>query len=317
MSVSGLAAQGPRPIVEKAVGDAESDLLFVPLAPCRVIDTRFGGGPLAAGETRPFEVAGTANFPAQGGTAGGCGVPLGATTPLAAAAVLNFVAVGPAGPGHMTAWEFGQPIPGASTINYAAVPGLNIANGVIVPIAGVSTLDKDLNIQAAVSAVHVVVDVTGYFTRFPLEQFQNGLKSEVVATSSATLVDLDDGACHELLTCTVTAPALGKVVVEAWTQVVVNHTSGITDRFVMQVETAGAVSCPNGDSVDASDYEIPGGLGTNPDVDFTLSHGRAFTISNGQTVTYRLSGQMVNGAAGAINPDQVENSRMLCTFIPD
>jgi hypothetical protein len=49
-------------------------------------------------------------------------------------------------------------------------------------------------------------------------------------------------------------------------------------------------------------------------VDFTISHGRAFTINEGQTRTYRLSGQMINGANSG---DEIENSRMICTFIPD
>jgi hypothetical protein len=301
------------PVTAAAVGDPGSDLLFVPLPPCRVIDTRFGGGKMVPAQQRDFKVAGTTGFEAQGGNAGGCGVPVGATDPLAAAVVINFIAVEPAGEGHMTAWEFGQPEPFASIINYANV-GLNIANGVIIPIAGVSSVAKDLSIIAAVSGVHVVADVTGYFTRFPVEQFQGGLKSQVVTATNTTLVDLASGGCQELLSCAVTAPAAGTVVVEAWSQIVVSHTAGTTDRFVMQLETAAAVSCPADHSVDASQYEVPGALGTNADVDFTLSHGKSFPITAGATLTFRLSGKMVTGAS---NLDKVENSRLLCTFIPN
>jgi hypothetical protein len=301
------------------IGDPESDLLFVPLPPCRIIDTRFAGGKMAPSEKRDFEVAGTANFEAQGGNPGGCGVPLGATEPEAAAVAINFIAVEPGGGGHLVAWEFNQTEPFASIINYANV-GLNIANGVIVPIAGVSTIDKDLSIRAAVSPTHVVADVTGYFTRFPVGQFEGGLKSQVVIGTNTTLVDLGDGGCHQLLTeqqtCTVTAPAAGNVLVEAWSQVVVGHTMGTADRFIMQIETANPVTCPADDTVNASDYEIPDAVGTNADVDFTLSHGRTFPVSAGQNVTYRLSGKMVSGASSS-PPDQVENSRLICTFIPD
>src|SRR4051812_36524805 len=42
----------PQNVTAQAVGDAASDLLFVPLAPCRIIDTRLGGGKIASGATR-------------------------------------------------------------------------------------------------------------------------------------------------------------------------------------------------------------------------------------------------------------------------
>lgn len=300
--------------VEPALGNPESDLLFVPVEPCRIIDTRLAGGMLAPGSQRHFEVAGTANFESQGGNAGGCDVPLGAATPLAAAVVINFIAVGPQGPGHLRAWEFGQTPPNASIINYAAVSGLNIANGVVVPIAGVSSIDKDLSIDASTSPTFIVADVTGYFTRFPSEQFQGGLKSTVITTQNTTPIGLSSGACQELNTCTVTTPSAGTVIVEAWGQFVADHTAGTLDRVALGIETANPVVCNDSDSVDASDFEVSAALGSNPDVDFTVSHGRAFTQAAGQTLTYRLSGQMLSGANTG---DAIENSRMICTFIPD
>lgn len=308
-------ADGPiRNVTQQALGDAESDLLFVPVEPCRVLDTRSGGGPIAANMQRHFEVAGTANFEAQGGNPGGCGIPLGMSEPIAAAVVINFIAVSPSGPGNLRAWEFGQPAPLASVINYAKVTGLNIANGVVVPIAGVASLDKDLTIQADTNATQVVADVTGYFTRFPIEQFQGGLKSTVITTPNTTLTGLEDGACKQLNSCEVTALSDGTVIVEAWAQFVAHHTSGILDRVAIGIETADPVVCNDDDSVDASDFEVSAALGSNPDVDFTISHGRAFTLGAGQTQTYRLSGRMVDGANVG---DKIENSRMICTFIPD
>ena len=305
---------GPRSLTAQALGDPESDLLFVPVAPCRIIDTRLAGGLMAANQVRHFEVAGTANFEAQGGKAGGCGIPLGATTPLAAAVVINVIAVGPQGAGHLRAWEFGQAAPNASIINYANVSGLNIANGVVVPISGVASTDKDLTIDANISATFVVADITGYFTRFPAEQFQGGLKSTVINVDKTTLTSLSDGACKELNTCTVTTDVPGTVIVEAWGQFVANHTAGTLDRVEIGVETVDTVVCNTSDTVDVSDFEVSAALGTNPDVDFTVSHGRSFSQAAGQTRTYRLSGQMTSGANAG---DAIENSRMICTFIPD
>jgi hypothetical protein len=302
-------------VTAAVVGDSESDLLFVPLSPCRIIDTRSGGGILNVDQARHFKVAGTDGFPEQGGTAGGCGVPQGATTPLAAAVMINLIAVDAQGRGNMGAWEFNQPEPFASAINFQALnPPMNIANGLIVPIAGVSTLTHDLTVEARISRVHLIADVTGYFTRFPVENFQGGLKSELITSDLATLTDMSDGACKELNSCTVTAEVDCTVVVEAWAQFVVNHTAGTLDRVAIGIETVSPVVCNDSDSVNASDFEVSAGHGTNPDVDFTVSHGRSFAQTAGTTRTYRLSGQMLSGANSG---DEIENSRLICTFIPD
>jgi hypothetical protein len=191
---------------------------------------------------------------------------------------------------------------------------MNIANAIIVPIAGISTLDFDLNVMASFSRVHLIADVAGYFTRFPVEQFQSGLKSTVLTHDITTLTDMSDGGCKELNTCTITADANGTVIVEAWGQFVVSHTAGTLDRVAIGVETAATVSCNDSDTVNASDFEVPAALGTNVDVDFTVSHGRSFPQAAGQTKTYRLSGQMLSGANTG---DAIENSRLICTFIPD
>jgi hypothetical protein len=296
-----------------AVGDPTSDLLFVPIAPCRVIDTRLGGGQMAAGETRNFEVTGSTNFAAQGGNPSGCGIPQGATTPEAAAVMINLVAVDATGKGNLVAWQFGQPQPTAASINYANI-GMNIANGLIVPISGVATDASDLSIKASFSPVQIVADVTGYFTRFPVENFQGGLKSSLTTIDNTTLIPLTDSGCKEFNSCTVTADADGTVVVEAWGQFVAGHTAGTLDRVAIGIETVSPVVCNDPDSVNSSDFEVPASLGSNPDVDFTVSHGRSFHQSAGTTRTYRLSGQMLSGAGTG---DAIENSRLICTFIPD
>ena len=269
-----LAGDGPpKPAVAAAVGDANSDLLFVPLAPCRVIDTRKAGGKILINTTRAFRVAGTTGFEAQGGEAGGCNVPIGAASPLAAAVMINLVAVDVDGKGNLRAWEFGQTEPVATSINFQKVD-MNIANGLIIPIAGISSQSADLNVQANFTNAHLVADVTGYFTRFPVESFQGGLKSSLKTSDFTTLINLGDGACHELNSCTVTTDVPGKVVVEAWGQFVMEHAAGTLDRVAIGVETVDPVVCLDPDSVNASDYEVPASLGSNPDVDFTISHGR-------------------------------------------
>lgn len=144
--------------VNGVLGAANGDLVFTPVVPCRIIDSRIEGGRLVAGTPRDYDVAGALG--GQGG-APNCAVPEGA----ASAVVLNFVAVGPVGNGNLRAWPFGQPVPIASVINYTT--GVNIANGVVIGICdpGAGACAKDFTVRADSSDVNLVVDVMGYFSR--------------------------------------------------------------------------------------------------------------------------------------------------------
>ncbi len=161
------------------VARGADNLVFVPLAPCRVIDTRVSGagGALVAGTPRTFFVRGPtrdyATTPNQGGSPTGCGIPdltsdVSPFQNIAKAVAINIVAVGPAGAGDLRAWPANQTAPNASVINYAVDPGpLNIANGVIVPMCDEVTATPcstgDITFRADVSGTQLVVDVVGYF----------------------------------------------------------------------------------------------------------------------------------------------------------
>ena len=154
--------QGPH---TKVLGSATNDLVYTPLAPCRIFDSRPGSGvqghdsgPLPAGTPFAIDVA--------GGAAGSCGVPF----PEAKAAVLNFIAVAPGGAGDLRAWPWDSSNPAppnSSVINYSNVPGLNLANGLVVPICNTATAtggscSHDLFLRTDVASTHVVIDVLGY-----------------------------------------------------------------------------------------------------------------------------------------------------------
>jgi hypothetical protein len=144
----------------------DEGLIFHPVAPCRVFDTRpgqGGPGPLAPGVPFPFHIVGsTSNFGAQGGNTGGCSVPgyLG-STPRVKAAMLNFVAVNPQGAGNLRAWPADQAVPNASIINYTTAT--NIANGVIVPVSQDAQEGQDIMLRADGAGTNVLADVLGYF----------------------------------------------------------------------------------------------------------------------------------------------------------
>jgi hypothetical protein len=305
-----------RNVTASALGDGTSSLTFVPLPPCRIIDTRnSGAGKMNPLETRDFQVAGVTEFSPQGGTTGGCGVPAGSAVPAAAAVMVNLVAVDPEGGGNILAWPYGQTMPNASSLNFQKLtPTMNVANGLIVPIAGTNLVPADLHIQARQNRVHVVADVTGYFTRFPIEQFEN-TKKTITVVSDGGAVDLSAGACAEVNSCTITAGASGQVIVRAWAQIQLDHGTNVGgDRIAVGVKNIDPTNCSNNDqSINATDYEIPDSLPAESGIEWTLSHKRIYT-QNGGTKTYYINAKVITGASAG---DTIQNSRMVCTFIPN
>jgi uncharacterized repeat protein (TIGR03803 family) len=138
--------------------------LFYAVTPCRIIDTRNTTTPaLPINTTVSFKanlVGPTGSYATQGGSTSGCGIPTDAK-----AIFFNFVAVNVSGSGYLQAWAFGSPIPTASVLNYAAIPNLNIANGIVLPVCNPSTATctNDLNVQANQATMQLVTDVVGYF----------------------------------------------------------------------------------------------------------------------------------------------------------
>jgi hypothetical protein len=127
---------------------AHAQYSFYALNPCRVVDTRnangVNGGPImGSGTTRSFAVRGV------------CGVPTSAK-----AVSLNLAVTGMTLGGYVTLWPSGITQPTISSINFAGTePAL--ANGAIV---GLSTNAQDLSVfDGSNSAVHIIIDVTGYF----------------------------------------------------------------------------------------------------------------------------------------------------------
>ena len=119
-------------------------LQFVPVTPCRVVDTRsadgsFGGPELAGGTARDFAIPSSV-----------CGIPSNA-----AAYSLNVTAIPDSGLGFLSIWPAGQTQPLVSTLNS---DGRVKANAVIVPAGtngGVAVYVSDPS--------HVILDINGYF----------------------------------------------------------------------------------------------------------------------------------------------------------
>jgi hypothetical protein len=139
--------------VPNVLGDVLDDLVYTPITPCRIVDTRFAvAGAIAGGTTRLFDVDG-ASFTPQGGNAAGCGIPFG----VARAVTMTIVAINPSSAGHLTAWGLGG-MPTSAVLNYKA--GDILANTAIIPV--VPGGGNDFSIFSLATS-HVVVDVLGYY----------------------------------------------------------------------------------------------------------------------------------------------------------
>jgi hypothetical protein len=131
-------------ITVQGTTDPSTSLRFVPVTPCRLVDTRnsngtFGGPILSANSTRDFPVAG-----------GGCGIPS-----TAVAYALNVTAVPPAGIGYLTLWPSGQALPATSTLN---------SDGRVKAAAAIVQAGTAGDVSVYTSdTTHLVLDISGYF----------------------------------------------------------------------------------------------------------------------------------------------------------
>jgi len=140
----------------RALGGAAPETVFVATNPCRLVDTRSGGGKLQPDSPRSFKVQGDgATFAAQGGNANGCVIPDNAN-----AVEVTITAV-EAGSGFLRAWPEGGSQPLATFLNYG--PAINLSNSGTLKVCTVSCAAGDLRLRAFGSPTHVVVDVQGYY----------------------------------------------------------------------------------------------------------------------------------------------------------
>jgi hypothetical protein len=156
---------------------ATNGLVFYPVTPCRIADTRTGAGfsgqfgppSMAGGTTRVF------NIPSSS-----CGIPA-----TAAAYALNFTVVPPTGgpQANLTTWPAGQSaMPNVSTLNYS---GSVVANAAIVPAGSNGAINVFVNYPT-----DVLFDINGYFAS--PQVFSQGL--EFYPLTPCRIADTRNGA---------------------------------------------------------------------------------------------------------------------------
>ena len=144
-------------VIEPAqFGDLSRDLVYTPVTPCRIADTRnVAAGAIAANSTRQFVAFGVSNFTSQGGSATNCG-----TNPLTATAVMIVAtAITPSVAGYATLYPFGTSQPTATSMQFAA--GAIVVNTLAVQVPNpLSSFDMTVFTSAQ---SHFVFDIVGYF----------------------------------------------------------------------------------------------------------------------------------------------------------
>ncbi|MBM6400119.1 hypothetical protein [Phycicoccus sonneratiae] len=153
-SPNGVASGKAAPAVAaiSAAFPPGSELQYVAVAPCRIIDTRVSGGALVNGQ-RTFDAT-LASYATQGGKAGSCGIP-----DIATSVQLNLGAISRNGTtSDVRGWATGTAEPNASLVNYN--PSGPVANMVNLKVNS----SGQFNLKTP-GAAHLFVDVAGYYVK--------------------------------------------------------------------------------------------------------------------------------------------------------
>jgi len=170
-------------VSSRLLGEPANDLVFVPITPCRIVDTRLAGGQIAANTVRHFDVTAVSDYAFQGGDASNCN-GAGAAGSFAAAAI-NFTVVTPATSGYITAFPFLGTQPLASTVNYYAA-GSVVGNYAVVKLdQGASA--NELSVYSF-AQTHLVADLVGYFINPVLGNLdcQETVSSNITVNANST-----------------------------------------------------------------------------------------------------------------------------------
>jgi hypothetical protein len=143
----------------KVLGGTIDSLVFTPIAPCRIVDTRGTGartGIMNPGVSRVFDLTTGGFSKGQGGDTVCPGLPAFSHFGWSA----NVTATGHTAIGGLQAWGFTGPIPSTSLLNFFPA-GFAIANA--GSLTGCFGCADDVVISTFGGAAHVIIDVTGFY----------------------------------------------------------------------------------------------------------------------------------------------------------
>jgi hypothetical protein len=167
----------------KALGEANRDLVYTPVIPCRFFDTRQTATPtkISAGTSRDFDVI-ALTFTPQGGVPSNCEID-----PNAVAIAINYVATAQDAAGYAVLYPAGTSLPPASSVNFPIVTVQSAeANFGIFPICKTNCPDqKEISVFVS-ETTHFLADIVGYF--MPPVRGGDGLRITSVGAISPNMV---------------------------------------------------------------------------------------------------------------------------------
>jgi hypothetical protein len=175
-----------------SLGSATSQLVFTPIAPCRIVDTRGSGtrtGILSAGSARTFDLTSGGFSKGQGGDTSCTGLP---SFNFYAWAV-NITLTGYHTTGYLQAYPYGGSVPSSSIANFAtALPA--IANGTTV--TGCYGCSDSITILAS-APTQAIIDVYGYYE--VATGYSTGVVTQMVGTATTVAANtyqyVQGGSC--------------------------------------------------------------------------------------------------------------------------
>lgn len=177
-------------------GDLNQDLVYTPVLPCRILDTRnTAGGAITANTVRNFQAVDRVSFANQGGSATDCST-LGVS---ATAVAINLTVVSPVTAGFATVFPFGIAQPTTASLNYDQNAVVN--NTVIAAIPNPPAA-SDVSLFSFAES-HYVADIVGYFAP-PRTTALECVETPTISASVASGVGLNlaAGACDAGFTAT-------------------------------------------------------------------------------------------------------------------
>ena len=269
--------------VLEILGDVDKDLVYTPVTPCKILDTRYGGGGVIySGQTRNYYVHG--NLAAQGGTT--CIAPQGEPR----AVHISMAAVTPDSQGNIKAFPYGASGTAGLTVNFAPI-GTNLNNAGTVQTA--YNVGYDIGVKSSYAATHVTMQVLGYY--YPAKGLAGadytGGNQYLSLSSTGTTVR----------SVSISAPCSGKVIVNA---------SGFFQFLSASTLETGRCSITTGTSIDFSYLVYAREPSANTMYGIPFAATRGFDVSSG-TTTFRL---VCDSASGG--DVKLQDSSITAIFVP-
>ena len=224
------------------LGSLTQDLVYSPVFPCRIFDTREVGAAPTNGAVRSYYVYGSgALMTPQGGNAAGCPAPTGKGEPVGIS--VNMAAVPVSSSGHLRVYPYLGTRPNASFLNYFG--GGNIANSGLITTC--YNCGREISVYNRNTA-HSFGDVMGYF-------YAARLGRNTVGQREINTADLDSGTNNIfqtlvagdnfLLGTTTTPNDTGKCYVTATGQISGASTDTSTSTYLRTARKVGAAAATN------------------------------------------------------------------------